>query len=193
MAWSQLSDGQGAQAAVEVLRASEVADRGLQSRAGEQQSGQLVGERQPRKGPLRHAILGLLALSWVGFPSSLLAESLHLRLDNVQTSAGEVLVLVSQDKAGFTDHTKAFHQVMVPMATAQVDGIRIALPPGKYSISVLHDLNGNQRLDKGFLGMPKEPFGFSNNPKIHFGPPKFEDCLFEMPETPLEMTIRLAS
>lgn len=47
------------------------------------------------------------------------------------------------------------------------------LHPGEYSISFFHDVNGNKKLDKNFLGIPKEPYGFSNNQKGRFGPPSF--------------------
>lgn len=79
------------------------------------------------------------------------------------------------------------------MAEAAKDGITLELPPGTYAIAVIQDLNDNQKLDKTFIGMPKEPFGFSTNPKIRFGPPGFDDCLFEVEaEAILELTIRLA-
>ena len=46
------------------------------------------------------------------------------------------------------------------------------LAPGNYAISLVHDENANGRLDKAIL-IPREGFGFSRNPKITFGPPKF--------------------
>ena len=32
------------------------------------------------------------------------------------------------------------------------------------------------------VAVAKEPYGFSMNPKLRFGPPKFEDCVFEVTE-----------
>lgn len=46
--------------------------------------------------------------------------------------------------------------------------------PGEYAFTVLHDADNNERLSRNFFGIPKEGFGFSNNPRILFGPPKFE-------------------
>lgn len=54
------------------------------------------------------------------------------------------------------------------------------LPPGRFSLSVFLDENGNQKLDKNFLGIPKEKFGFSQNPPIRRGPPDFEECSFNV-------------
>ncbi|HKJ44871.1 MAG TPA: DUF2141 domain-containing protein [Balneolales bacterium] len=49
---------------------------------------------------------------------------------------------------------------------------------GEYAVSVIHDENKNQKLDTNFLGIPKEGFGFSNNPKIRMGPATFSECKF---------------
>ena len=54
------------------------------------------------------------------------------------------------------------------------------LKAGTYAFSAFIDLNGNGKLDKNFLGMPKEPFCFSNNFKPRFSAPDFEDCSFEL-------------
>ena len=42
------------------------------------------------------------------------------------------------------------------------------------AISVFHDVNGNGRMDTNPMGMPIEPYGFSNDAVGQFGPPKFE-------------------
>jgi len=39
------------------------------------------------------------------------------------------------------------------------------LHDGVYAVSVFHDENENQKLDKDFVGIPKEGYGASNNPK----------------------------
>lgn len=51
------------------------------------------------------------------------------------------------------------------------------LPTGDYAVAVIHDENGNARLDT-FAGIPREGFGFSRNPAIRFGPPRFSAARF---------------
>ena len=53
------------------------------------------------------------------------------------------------------------------------------LAPGQYAVAVIHDENGNDRLDT-FLGIPREGFGFSRNPAIGFGPPPFTAARFAL-------------
>ena len=49
------------------------------------------------------------------------------------------------------------------------------LPPGRYGLAALHDLNSNGEMDNNLLGFPKEPYGFGNDAKIRLAPPAFAD------------------
>lgn len=51
------------------------------------------------------------------------------------------------------------------------------LPDGPLALSLFQDANANGRLDMNAMGMPIEPFGFSNNAVGNFGPPKFEQAV----------------
>ncbi len=51
------------------------------------------------------------------------------------------------------------------------------LPSADYAVALVHDENGNGKLDT-FVGMPREGFGFSRNPAIRFGPPRFASARF---------------
>jgi uncharacterized protein (DUF2141 family) len=65
------------------------------------------------------------------------------------------------------------------------------LPRGVYAVSVFHDENMNGRLDKNVLGIPKEGYGASNNPRKSMGPPKFAEAKFQLdqPEKVLEIKL----
>ena len=47
------------------------------------------------------------------------------------------------------------------------------IPPGTYAVAVIHDENSNHKLDRNFLGIPKEGFGFANNPRVLLTAPPF--------------------
>ncbi|MBW6492813.1 MAG: DUF2141 domain-containing protein [Lentimicrobium sp.] len=57
------------------------------------------------------------------------------------------------------------------------------LKPGNYAFKFFHDENGNNKLDTNRMGIPIEGFGFSNNPKMTFGPPPFRKTVFEFNES----------
>lgn len=54
-------------------------------------------------------------------------------------------------------------------ATAVTDN----LAPGDYGVVTIHDENGNQKLDRNLIGIPKEGFGFANNPHVGLSAPPF--------------------
>jgi len=49
---------------------------------------------------------------------------------------------------------------------------------GAYGITVFHDENKNGKMDKNFLGIPQEPYGFSNNMRVVFRPPSWDKSKF---------------
>jgi uncharacterized protein (DUF2141 family) len=77
----------------------------------------------------------------------------------------------------------------VPAARAA--HIRLAgLAPGTWALSVIHDENDNRRLDR-FMGIPTEGFGFSRNPRLRMGPPRFDEARFPVAGGQLRQTVRL--
>jgi uncharacterized protein (DUF2141 family) len=65
------------------------------------------------------------------------------------------------------------------------------LQAGTYAVSAIYDKNGNGKLDTGFLKIPKEPIGMSNDAKGTFGPPSFKKTSFPL-KSSSEITIHLA-
>ena len=68
--------------------------------------------------------------------------------------------------------------------------IFIGIPKGEYTVMAYHDENNNRKLDKNFIGMPKEDVGCSNNAKGFMGPPKYEDAKFTI-TTNSKITIKI--
>ncbi|MCE2724175.1 MAG: DUF2141 domain-containing protein [Burkholderiales bacterium] len=52
------------------------------------------------------------------------------------------------------------------------------LPEGEYAVSLFVDENINGKLDSNAIGIPTEPFAFSNDASGNFGPPTFEQAKF---------------
>lgn len=60
-----------------------------------------------------------------------------------------------------------------------------------YALAVVHDENGNGKLDTNFLGIPREGLGASRNARRMFGPPTFDDAkvLLRAARTVLPITV----
>ena len=62
----------------------------------------------------------------------------------------------------------------------------INLPEGLYAIALFVDTNKNLKIDKNFLGIPKEQFGFSNNAMGKLSAPSFEQAKFKVEKNTLQ-------
>ncbi len=65
------------------------------------------------------------------------------------------------------------------------------VPPGRYAIALLHDENGNKKMDMS-LFLPKEGFGFSRDAPIKMSAPKFDAAAFSVTaDKPVHMTMKV--
>lgn len=55
------------------------------------------------------------------------------------------------------------------------------LAAGRYAVAVVHDENGNGKLDTNFLGIPTEGWGTTNNVKPLMSAPSFEESKVQLP------------
>ncbi len=115
-----------------------------------------------------------------------------IELETLKNHDGVLLVSLFSDKEGFPDEwEKAFRSEIVPI-TEELREIRLEdIPHGTYSLAIVHDENENMKLDTNFFGVPKEGYGFSNNVRGRFGPPKFSDALFTFDSDTYTHRIRL--
>ncbi|WP_375433804.1 DUF2141 domain-containing protein [uncultured Hymenobacter sp.] len=71
----------------------------------------------------------------------------------------------------------AFMRVIQPGGQQQVT-LPINLPNGEWAVAITQDTNNNDKLDKNFVGIPTEPYAFSNNVRPKLSAPDFNDCKF---------------
>ncbi len=83
------------------------------------------------------------------------------------------------------------HRSVVDAHRGQVTVTFPDVAPGRYAIALLHDENGNGKADRALGMMPREGFGFSRDAKVRMGPPRFEEAMFEVAETPKAMAIKM--
>ncbi len=67
----------------------------------------------------------------------------------------------------------------------------VHLPAGRYAAGVLHDENRNGDMDKNMLGVPKEGYGVTNNPKPSLRKATFDEAAFTLPPEGAALTISL--
>lgn len=119
--------------------------------------------------------LALAALPLSGAAPPPEPVTLALSLAGLRSTDGEVRVCISHDAKRFPGCKGAAGSRLVIVPAAEAASVAIAdLAPGRYAVSVQHDENANHLLDRSALGLPTEGVGFSNNPRLTFGPPSFK-------------------
>ena len=121
----------------------------------------------------------LWAVLWTHLVS---AETLEINVDNVRTSNGTLLLQVMQGEVQFKGEQEPVLSLSEPAKEGTITFVTKDLPPGEYAVRVMHDENDNFKLDANFMGIPKEPWGFSNNAKGRFGPPGWDAVRFTVPD-----------
>ena len=106
-------------------------------------------------------------------PLILFAETVKVTIEHNPSKKGNILIAVFNDPGEFPDK-KSILRKIIPSELGGSTTINLDLPQGDYAMSVFLDENGNNKLDTNLLGIPKELFGFSNNPRILTGPPSFQ-------------------
>lgn len=118
------------------------------------------------------------------------ADTLLVTVNGVKAGEGSLRVAVFDEahRDDFPDG-KFLFGVVVP-ATGEQMTVEISdIDQGEYAIAVIQDLNENEILDKNFLGIPKEPYGFSG--KWKSGGSSYNKALFNTDEVGFAITITL--
>jgi uncharacterized protein (DUF2141 family) len=134
----------------------------------------------PRRALLAFSAL-LCALSLLPTPASASPAagggncSLIIHVTGFRNTKGLLGAELFTSSAGWPeDVSKSFRNDHFPIqgnhATARFDHV----PAGRYGVVVLHDENENQKLDRNLLTVPKEGFGFANNPHVLLVAPPIE-------------------
>ncbi len=117
---------------------------------------------------------------------------IRVRVENVKVSAGLLVAELYPNKIeGFLSGASRL-SILRLAAHAPMTAFCIFAPqPGKYALSVYQDENANTDFDRNFLGLPKEPWALSNNPRVTLKGPHLKDALFEVADCGIDLRIRL--
>ncbi len=113
-----------------------------------------------------------------------LAENndIKVNITHLRNDKGYVLISLFKDGIGYPDKPeKALKKGKVSINNKNAIMIFTGLPPGNYAIAILHDENGDLKMNTNFFGIPKEGYGFSNNVMGTFGPPGYSRAKFIHP------------
>ena len=125
----------------------------------------------------------LFVLSILVTTSNSFSEEANLKINILNLDKPGVLYFsVCQDKKSFEIIVKESEEKNCIRASEEMNPqnaqTTVKLPFGEHAITLFVDFNGNKKIDKNFLGIPKEPYGFSNNVIGNMSAPTFDQAKF---------------
>jgi uncharacterized protein (DUF2141 family) len=118
---------------------------------------------------------GLAVLMTAGLAPVARADTLTVEVRGVESSAGRMRACLWSGSRGFPDCGRA--EPLARTEDAPSEGVRLrfeGLAPGRYAVSVLHDVDNDGRLRTNALGFPQEPIGLSNGLRLGLTGPNFK-------------------
>lgn len=118
-------------------------------------------------------------------------SQIHLIIDQLEPAQGDLHLAIYSQK-DFLEEAGILKGLILPIRQSTITCTLPPLPYGTYAIAVFHDLNGNGQLDKNSLGVPTEPYGFSNDVRSKWRAPSFSEAAIrvELPALRLRLRVR---
>jgi uncharacterized protein (DUF2141 family) len=128
----------------------------------------------------------------VGLLFSTFQSEFSLELNNIQEAKGSIYIAVYNQPDDFLKQDRIFRHKIMPVSQAGTMRVSMGdLPPGAYAVSCFHDVNGNGKLDTDWVGIPVEPYCFSNNARPKFRAPKWTEAVFQYPAGGMKMGLKM--
>lgn len=115
---------------------------------------------------------------------------LTIKIENIEVLEGDIRIGMFNASEKFLKQGLSFKNYIIAVENTTETIIIDDLPEGDYAFILYHDKNADGKMNRNLIGIPKEPFGFSNNMKPKFAKPTFEECKFSLTEN-IELQIKL--
>ncbi|WP_246155993.1 DUF2141 domain-containing protein [Sphingorhabdus profundilacus] len=118
-------------------------------------------------------------------------STLDLSIYGLRSMKGNVLVCVTANPKFFPDCSKDPKSHRAKVAASNAANISFdGLEQGTYAVALIHDENANSKMDMAIF-LPKEGFGFSRNPVIVAGPPRFKAAAFAIDAAEVSQRVKM--
>src|SRR5215470_6559307 len=109
------------------------------------------------------------------------AADVVVQVSGITGNTGEIgCALFAASTPGFPLEFAQVRGVWLPADAKGVGCTFKDVADGNYAVSVVHDQNGNRRVDTNFLGIPTEARGVSNNVRPSLRGPRFDEAVFKV-------------
>lgn len=140
-------------------------------------------------------IIIILLISATTINTTVKYGKLHVIVTDLRNTNGWVVCHLFNNKEGFPIKSKKAMKYIndFNLKKGRAEFIFDSLPYGVYAFTIHHDENGNKKMDKNIVGLPKEGWACSNNVKgtLSLGLPSFNSAKFNINSEYTKQVIRI--
>ena len=126
-------------------------------------------------------VLTLLGPVGTVFAGQNATGTLTVVVSDFQSGQGYAMVALCDSKENYEQgNDQAFATSKGKITNNAAKVVFKNLPYGEYAIKLYHDRNSNGELDTDDMGVPKEPYAFSNNARGIFDKPDWHKVVFKL-------------
>ncbi len=115
---------------------------------------------------------------------------LTIKIENIEVVEGYIRIGIFNASDTFFKKGSNYKKYKIAVEDSIESIVIDDLPIGEYAFILYHDKNSDGKMNRKFIGIPKEPYAFSNNIRSKLSKPTFEECKFLL-ENNLAMQITL--
>jgi len=117
--------------------------------------------------------------------------TLVIRITELRSAKARLRIAVFNSQKNWLHDASAIYKTVLDGESREPEWRVQSVPYGEYAVAVFQDENRDGKLNRNFLGIPREPYGFSNNARGSFGPAKWEDAKFVVTAATTELEIKV--
>ena len=103
-------------------------------------------------------------------------SDLKITVTNIKSLKGNIEIGIFNNAKSFPEKGKEYRTYSKSVTKDSTVFILQDLIKGDYAIAIYHDINSDKKCNLNFMGIPIEPYGFSNNFKPRLSKPSFNNC-----------------
>ena len=88
---------------------------------------------------------------------------INILVDGFENLDGSLAIAIHNSKSQFDEEIESYRDTVVDILSEEMSIVIDSVTFGEYTVSIFHDENQDGQLNTGFLNIPTEGFGFSNN------------------------------
>lgn len=119
------------------------------------------------------------------------AAEITLTVTGFADSSGMARIVLMEDETGYRGEIPVARIVSVPIHDGRAVWTADDIPSGRYAVIAHHDRDADDEFNRPFLGLPQEPYGYSNGAWTSLGLPQWEEVAFDIGEASARQDIHL--